>query len=251
MLAALALTCLLAQAEGAPKPKVEDPPTRAVVKALSDAEARAAISAFHKISAKASLADRLGGIETLAAGSHETLVPILEKTVRADSSLAVRKRAAAALGDMPEKKAYPTVVKLLAQPSVGDMPELAEPLVRSLARVGYRDKDWDRIEGLFRAGYEAERVPVQRAVLALILEHKEKQAIHLLLDNLDEPLPSNVDHADNPPAEYWERRWKAWKVWRDECKAALQAVTGQKFGTADEARAWLERHGKKNGFKGF
>ncbi len=250
MFAALALT-LLAQAEGPAKPPVEAPPAAPAVKALTDAEARAAITAFNKIPDKAPLADRLAGIEALIAGSHETLVPVLEKTVRADSSLVVRKKAAEALGDQPEKKAYPSVVKLLAQSSVGDMPELAEPLVRSLTRVGYRDRDWERLEGLFRAGYETERVPVQRAVLALVREHKEKQAIHLLLDNLDEPLPTNVDHADNPPAEYWERRWKAWKVWRDDCKAALQAVTGQKFGTADEARAWLKRAGAKNGFKGF
>jgi hypothetical protein len=209
------------------------------------------VAAFTKTSPKAPLADRLAAIEALVAGTHETLVPILEKTVRADGSLAVRKKAAEALGWQPAKKAYASVTKLLDDAAVGGMPELVEPLVRALARVGYRERDWDRLEKQFRAGYEPERVPLQRAILALAAEHKEKQAVHLLLDNLDEPLPQDVHHADNPPAEYWEARWKAWKVWRDDGKAALQAITGQKFGTAKEARAWLERNGAKNGIKGF
>jgi hypothetical protein len=85
-------------------------------------------------------------------------------------------------------------------------------------------------------------VPLQEAILGLAAQHKEKQSIELLLDNIDEPVPQNVDAANNPPASYWEARWKAWKAWREKVKDALFALTGQRFGSAAEARVWLAKN---------
>jgi hypothetical protein len=76
----------------------------------------------------------------------------------------------------------------------------------------------------------------------LAKNHKELEALDLLLENLDEPAPANVDDPSNPPAEYWEMRWKAWRSWRDDVKEALFAITGQRFNTSAEAREWLDKN---------
>src|SRR5206468_3069566 len=81
-----------------------------------------------------------------------------------------------------------------------------------------------------------------KSIVVRITLHKEKQAVDLLLKNIDEPQPTNVVELANPPAAYWEARWKAWKAWRARVKDALFALTGQRFSTASEARAWLQKN---------
>lgn len=253
MISSLLLSLAGLQPPAVPQPGVSPPasvPTAVTASTFDDNQARAALAEWKKLPAKATLAERLGAVEALTRGAHETLVPVLDKLVRSDPSLAVRKKAAEALGQQPAKKAYPAVTKLLDDAAVTKTTELVEPLVRALGELGYTDKDWPRLETLFRAGYGQDRVGLQRAIIALADKHKEKAAVPVLLENLDEPIPSDEHGADNPPAEYWEARWKAWAVWRDEIRAALLSITGQKFGSAAEARAWLKMNGKKLGIKG-
>jgi hypothetical protein len=258
-IAGMVLTTLLAVAlaqgesspPGRPAPAAATEPAAVAAVAYSDQQAAQAIDAWKRVSAKAPLADRVAGIEALRRGKHDSLVPVLEKVVRNDGSLAVRRKAAEALAWQPDKKAYPVVTRLLDESGVGKVTELLEPLVQSLARVGYQSKNWSRLEAIFRAGYAADRIAVQRAIVVLAGEHREKQAVALLLDNMDEPVPADPHGASNPPAEYWEARWKAWKTWRDDVKTALQRITGQKFASAAEARAWLAGNGAKIGLKGF
>jgi hypothetical protein len=154
----------------------------------------------------------------------------------------VRKRAAVLLRDQPKEGAVATIRALLKSPKVKTQPGVLAELVRGLSLCGYESKSWDEIDELFELDYQAERVPLQEALLELITVHKESRAIELLLRNVDEPVPDNVDHKDNPPPEYWEARWKAWSVWKSKVKDALFAITGQRFSTASEARAWLQKN---------
>ena len=80
------------------------------------------------------------------------------------------------------------------------------------------------------------------AMLELAKEHQEPKALPLLLRHLDEPTPANVDAADNPPKEYWEARWKSWSAWRAKVAEAVFAITGQRFSSAQEAKAWLAKN---------
>ncbi|MEZ5966675.1 MAG: hypothetical protein R3F56_22750 [Planctomycetota bacterium] len=253
-LASLLLAAAFAQAESTEtsqdKPAKAEPAAFVAV-TYSDADARKALADFKTVSAKAPLVERMAAIDALVRGSHDDLVPALDKVVRRDASVAVRKRAAEALAWQPPKKAYPVVTALLASREVEQSIELVEPLVAALAKVGYASKDWPRLETYFRAGYGPDRTGLQRAIIALAAEHKEKLAVPVLLENFDEPKPADIHGASNPPAEYWEARWKAWRAWREEARAAVQAITGQKFGSADEARAWLKVNGAKLGIKKY
>lgn len=239
------------QADPPPTGPAQTEPASVPTVVFTDAEARKAIAEFKAVPAKAPLADRVAAVDALVRGRHEDLVPILDKVVRRDPSMAVRRKAAEALAWQPAKRAYPVVTALLASTEVTSSVELIGPLVATLARVGYRAQDWARLETFFRAGYGQDRTALQREIILLAAEHKEKQAVAVLLENFDEPIPEDIHGAANPPAEYWEARWKAWRVWRDDVRTALMAITGQKFGSAEEARAWLKANGAKLGIKKY
>ena len=242
--------CLLAQA--APQPQgLQDPRNRAAYQTWSAREARVALAEFRKTfrTRDAGLADKLQAVAALAAGSHRDLVKPLRDLAADDEPTTVRMKAASALGHQPSEQANPALVYLVRSVKVrGNTPVLAAT-IRSLNKAGYRDKQWRELKGLFEAKYDAEYVAVQKALLELIATHKEKQAIGLLVDNLDEPRPVWVDDPENPPAEYWERRWKAWDAWRSDVVEALRVITGQRFNSAAEADAWIRQNGAKIGIK--
>ena len=190
------------------------------------------------------LRERMAALEDLAKGSSAKLVKPLSRVVLADSSVVVCTRAAELLGQQPDKEAKKSIARLIDHKRVEGMPGVQAALVHSLSRAGYTSRDWKLIDGLFEKKYAPERTGLQKAILQLVGEHKELQAIDLLIDNLGEPVPEDPTSASNPPASYWEARWKAWEVWRDDVKSALLAITGQRFSTKKEAKAWLRKNRK-------
>ncbi|MBK8980389.1 MAG: HEAT repeat domain-containing protein [Planctomycetes bacterium] len=195
------------------------------------------------------LKERVAAVELLATGCNKRLVKPLAELVLRESSVIVRKRAAELLGNQPPKDAKRVIVQLLQNRDLDDMPAVLAALVDSLSRAGYESRDWEVLDGMFEREYSPERTGLQQAILRLIATHKEIQAIDLLLDNLGQPVPEDVDSPANPPAEYWEARWKAWEVWRLDVKAALFEITGQRFNTPQEAREWLKKNGRSIGIR--
>ena len=233
-----------------PKPPVvaasatkEAPDKLRALPEASDREARKAVRAFKQaMKGKPSMAKRLTAVEALVVGANKSMVKPLVAVVVSDKSVLVRRRAAEFLSLQPAKQTQPAILQLLDNDRVKDTAPVMAALITGLSRVGYRAKDWRKIRALFERDYSADRVQLQEAVLDLVIEHKEKKATKLLLDNLDEPIPVDVDSPHNPPASYWEARWKAWRAWRPRVKEALFAITGQRFSTAEEARNWLRKN---------
>jgi HEAT repeat protein len=220
------------------------------IKKLSDQEARTAVAAFKKSARdkEARLAQRVEAVQQLGTGRHELLVKPLAKTVEADRSITVRKKAAELLGHQPPKEARRAIVRLIDDPD--DLPpEVLAALIRSLSSAGYESRDWKHIEDLFDRDFDEKHTAVQKAILELVTKHVEKQAWKLLVEHIDEPYPDEVDSGDNPPAEYWEQRWKAWRVWRSDAREALFVITGQRFSSKEEAKAWIRENGTKVGLK--
>ena len=213
------------------------------VEAWSDKTAKTEVEALARLmKGTPSMAQKNQALDKLATGSNVLLLKPLAEIVEKDKSVVIRKRAAELVANQPPKEANATIRKLLKSARVGSQPAVTAELVRGLARTGYDTTQWHEVEGIFERAYEPECVPLQEAILELVVKHKEKEAVPLLLRNLDEPTPQNVDHADNPPAEYWEARWKAWSAWRGKVKDALFTITGQRFSTAAEATAWLKQN---------
>jgi len=79
---------------------------------------------------------------------------------------------------------------------------------------------------------------------------KAKQAFRMLAEELDEPHPTNPNDPDNPPASWWEERWKEWKENEKAIHWALsQMVPGESFETTVEAKEWVAKHGKAHGIE--
>lgn len=230
-------------------PREQEPtPVRAPYEEWDDRTAREAVREFGKRMKGRSvpLKTRIEAVEALAKGRHERLVEPLAKVVMTDKAITVRQAAAKGLAHQPPEDTKRMVVRLIDHDSLKDVPQVQATLVEALQKAGYEaGRDWEALDGLFEREYSAERVPLQQAILALVKEHRELEALDMLVRNLGEPVPANPDDPSNPPASYWEARWKAWAVWRGEVKEALLAITGQRFSTEEEARTWLKKNEKE------
>lgn len=249
MFAALLLTLVLGQ-DPAPKPPADPAPAPAqdaaaakTVEAWDDKTAKTAVDEFNKLmKGTPNMAQKNSALDLFAGGANKLLIKPLAQVIETEKLLVVRKRAAELMANQPAVDANPAIRKLLKNARVGSYPTVMAELIRGLARCGYDASQWRDLADLFEREYHVERVPLQEAVLDLVIAHKEKQAVSLLLRNLDEPAPKDVHGADNPPAEYWEARWKSWSAWRGKVREALFAVTGQRFSTVAEAEAWLKKN---------
>jgi hypothetical protein len=240
LLAAL-WSCQDPERKPAPAQPVEASAIR--VTAWDDATAKAAIEQFTKaFKGSPNLAQRTAALEQLAPGSNSLLVKPLVRIVETDKAVTIQKRAVELLANQPADIANAAIRRLLKQPRVAESPPVLAEVVRSMGRCGYSSAQWTSIEDLFEKSYEPARMPLQIAILELVAAHKEVAAVPLLLRNLDEPVPANVDDPLNPPAEYWKARWTAWSAWCARVKDALYAITGQRFTTVAEAKAWLAKN---------
>ena len=234
-------------ATGKPQKRIQDASAKRTTRLLDAAEAKAAIKAFKQGGwARKPLVDKMLAIEELSSGAHPMIARQLNTLMKRDKSKIVRVVAARNLVTQPVKDARRFLVAGLLDKKLNGDQELVVVLIKGLEQVGYRPKkDYKMLERYFRKGPPA----VSKAVAQLFGKHKEKQALKLWLNNLDEPAPVWVDDPSNPPAAYWEARWKAWRVWVDDVRAALKAITGQRFENSVQARKWVKKNGKKHGLK--
>ncbi len=214
------------------------------LKTWPDKEAREKVKAFERQlrPKKVSMRVRKEALDSLAGGINLQLIKPIGKFIEKESSIVLKRQAIKMLSDQPEMSAHKTILKLLKKADLTSNPQVEAGLITALSRAGYVAKDWPSIKDVFESDYDNERIPVHEAVLKLVTEHKESQAIPMLLRNLEEPNPENVEIAENPPTAYWKARWHAWAVWKGQVKDALFTITGQRFSTAKEALSWLQKN---------
>lgn len=253
MIAVLVAAVLGWQEPAPPKPPDKEPaPAPAAAPAAEPAKtvatwddktAKAVIDEWTQLTkGQATMLQKTRLLDRVAGGSNKQLVKLLAQIVETEKLAVVRKRAAELLVNQPQPDANAAIRKLLKNTKVASSHAVTAELVRTLARCGYDKTQWNDVADLFEREYSVERVPVQEAVLDLVVAHKETQALQLLLRNIDEPHPADPHAANNPPAEYWEARWKSWAAWKAKVKEALFTITGQRFNSADEANAWLKKN---------
>lgn len=78
---------------------------------------------------------------------------------------------------------------------------------------------------------------------------KDKRHCRKLAEELDEPGATSVNSPTNPPAEWWERRWKMWKPTHTYIVRTLQTLTEQEFDSHEQAKEWFKANEKAFGFK--
>jgi hypothetical protein len=114
------------------------------------------------------------------------------------------------------------------------------------------DQEFDDVVGLWRqqmGNPDPLRVAALVDVVATAEETKDKRFCRLLAEQIDEPVAGSVNDASNPPASYWEARWKSWREIRDHVVRALKTITGQEFATTAAAKAWFRANERSFGFR--
>jgi HEAT repeat protein len=240
--------------EAAPKggvfPVVEEVAKPEDAKALLDAAVKGAAG---KDEARA-----LETVGALLTKRHKSFVPELKK-ILADRRMKVAAAAAAALGSQGDKSVGPLLVRIVNMEVRGEKGEMKDgdlkaAAAESLGRLGVETA----FEPVLRLAEKMRQEPdVQRSYAATVLRGcvryfgltKEKKSVGFLIEDVEQPAPSNPNSGTNPPESYWKARHDIWVGIRAEVAWALKEITGKEFGTLRRWRNWLDGDGKKEGMK--
>ncbi len=166
----------------------------------------------------------------------------------------VQARAVEVLVANAEKGTDKLLSKLLnKEKSWEDKPLYGAALLKGLGRLGHGGADRLAAEVYF--AYED--TALMQAALSYLksVGTKRYRIVEQLCGELDAPAPDDPNSPSNPPAEYWEERWKKWESVRAEVSQCLHVLTGQVFqyeaegraGESERALTWLKENKKKLG----
>lgn len=180
----------------------------------------------------------------------------LEKMRLARREAMVQARAVEVLVANAEKGTGKLLSKLLnKEKNWEDKPLYGAALLKGLGRLGHGGED--RLAAEIYFAYED--TALMQAALSYLryVGTKRYTIVEQLCGELDAPAPDDPNSPSNPPAEYWEERWKKWQLVRAEVSQCLHSLTGQVFqyeaegrpGEAERARTWLKENKKKLGLR--
>jgi hypothetical protein len=211
---------------------------------IGDVEAAPLVRGLEGARRAKTLEDALPALVAIDGKKHASFEGPLGKLLsHAVADVAVR--AAAALGD----RAGPKTGSLLWRsgwlaPANKKRPEVQAAVLQAMGRAGIEldAKQYDEVESLWRRQPNARTVSLIAEYFAAV--KTDKRPLRLLAEALDEPIAGSVNSPSNPPASYWEARWKMWQATKPHVQAAIRAITGQNFETSAEAKAWFEANPK-------
>lgn len=192
-----------------------------------------------KQEADTGLVTRLEAVEALQELQHKSFVKPLLVIMEFDPSLAVQTKAAKAIQAQPKDQVVPAATKLLGDKDVLKKGTMAAPLIKLLAYYGAKQSQWDK---LYR-NFELMGANAQIVLCESMAARKDYEGLPTLLRNLDPPAPANVDDPSNPPASYWEARWKSWQAFKPSLQAALKVLLGRSFEKSKDALKYIKSEG--------
>ncbi|MCB9881521.1 MAG: HEAT repeat domain-containing protein [Planctomycetes bacterium] len=245
LLCALPLVCAEPSAQEDEK---DGPKRKPPVPEASKDEARDMLKDFKKgYGKKSSLGERLRAVEKLGKKRHEKFVSELSKVLDKDPDGLVRAEAAKSMAAQRSPKAGAALLDALKKVDTEKDQVVLLAILENLVDVGYSSRFFDPLSTMFLN--EKTTASVQQKIIQVFDQVKEKRAFRLLVDHLDEPIPEDVDDPSNPPAAWWEARWKRWSVWRYDVRKALKNLTGIRLENSKLYRKWAELEGKEQGFE--
>ena len=168
-----------------------------------------------------------------AAASHEMselakdVLKILKKSKKS------RKGKSKDEGDVSGKVAAAAIEFLARLAIEGAEEEVADNLTRLF-----------QVESRMQASFAPDLV---KAAVYYLGQMKTKSAVPQLVEMVREPYPEDPGSGTNPPASYWEARYKIWQASEGWVRWALKEITGQEFRTHREWAAWLDANKKEYG----
>jgi hypothetical protein len=240
--------------EPAPKPPAPAPAAGEVEtkpappKVIPDAEASPLAEGLKKAWRAKTAEDALPALRAIEGKAHPSFeAPLVKLLGHASAEIAIRSADALA------ERAGPKTATAMwrggwLSPANRDRTTVRTSILRALGRMGTTldAKQYDEVESLWKKATSGE-------TLSAIAEYfgsvkTDKRPLRLLSEALDEPIATAVNSASNPPASYWEARWKMWKASQPAVQAALKSITGQTFESSAQAKDWFKKNEKEFGF---
>jgi hypothetical protein len=221
----------------------------APLEAIDDAKAAPLSEGLKKAMRMRNAIEALPALEAIAKVTNPAFEPLLLKlTTHLAKDVAIR--AAQMLADRPSEKLVGSLWRQGWLASINDKrPEVRGAILATLGRLGAKldAKQYDEVESLWRQAASDEIL----IGIAKFFEaaKTDKRPCRLFAEFLDEPRAGNVNDGSNPPAGYWETRWKQWQAVLPAVNDALHAITGQTFHSTADAKAWFQANEKTFGFK--
>ena len=214
----------------------------AVMKILRDIEAAPLLDALKKAAKTRTSVEALPAIDAIAGTTHPEFETALGRLL-GHLSVDVAVRAASSMGERAGPKTGAALWKGWALPINEKRPAARVAILLALAKSGGRldDKQYKEVEALWTLAASPESmIGVARYFEAQKTDKRPCKAFSIFLD--EPKAGSNVADGSNPPAEYWEARWKLWHAVKPATIDALKAITGQVFDTSEDAKAWFRAH---------
>lgn len=200
--------------------------------------AREAVNAFKKSIRSKEVADRLAALDALlAAGRHESMMKPVSGLLK-DRDPKVREAAARALGAIGDPDAVRPLLAAFRHPLNEEAPAVREEAATALGRVSDRSLV-SVVEKDFRSGDQY----TKRGLIVAFGVGRDYRAALLLAENIARPQPGSVNSARNPPASYWQEKFKEWQYISPAVGWSLHQITGETFESAEQVEAWVHRKG--------
>jgi len=232
-----------------------DEPERSPLGAADDKNAKALAAELKKVGKKKNSSVILPVLEKLADLEHKDFDKPLLKLLKHESSLVALKVADMWEWRLRDKK----LASKLWKASWGEKKNDRRYAVKAktlkafarggIALDGKQFKDVERAWRWIVGNPDPRHAPALSAMADWVRLSKDKRLFRRLAEELDEPGTDNPNAPSNPPASWWEKRWKLWKDAKPAVVEALQAITGKEFDKSAEAKAWFDANGKKAGFE--
>ncbi len=179
----------------------------------------------------------LGSLEK--AGCNDIFAKPVGKILLRDKDLHVRIAAAQFLGQLGHKSSKSVLVKVILDRKNRDEMELLMAAGKSLGLCG-KKSNFKKLENDFVRGSSH----VKRALVLSWGFSKDWHAIELLGQWIERPAPANPSSASNPPASYWQQRYREWRQIRKQVEWSLWSITGKVFYSKKEVKAFLKKNPK-------
>ena len=225
------------------------------LRVLSDEEAKEITAALKKVYKKKDAAKIRPVLEKMDGVHHADWEKPMLRLLRADSGKLAAQVAGMWEGRVPDEKFLKKIWKASWGQKINDKRYAVKakillawaPLKTQLDKNQHEDVEraWRWMVGNPKEGFS----PALVDICLYVERTKDKRLTKWLAKELDEPMATNPNAPNNPPADWWERRWKMWKPTKPAVVSALKALTGQEFDTTKAARAWIEANEKTYGFK--
>jgi hypothetical protein len=240
-----------------PMPAMADPPAMGEaappggakpLALVPDAEVAPLLDGLKKASKARAAADAMPGLDALEGKTHPALEEPLSKLL-AHAVEDVAKRAAREMGLRAGAKTGAALWKAYALDANKNRPNVQGAILAALGATGTKldAKQYDDVEKLWKKAPSNEALQGFARYFELV--KTDKRPCRLLAEFLDEPRAGSVNDGANPPAAYWEARWKQWHAVKPSVVDALRAITGQIFDSTDDAKAWFKAHEREFGVR--